>query len=193
MKATLLLVLVTGLSFASAAPAAAVHLVCPSLTPDPCELAIVEPGGSAAVDLYVHGGSNGADVTIAVANGFIAGFQEALTSDLVRSHPTDFSSQTVQQIRIAGVRENPSDPPNPLDPFHLGTLTVNVDPSSASASIAVDEGTSVGDGDAIVIIPSQNIFRLDLPEPAEWLLLTAGLLTLAALRRAVPRTPRASA
>jgi hypothetical protein len=44
-----------------------------------------------------------------------------------------------------------------------------------------------------VIIPSQNIFRLDLPEPAEWLLLTAGLLTLAALRRAVPRTPRASA
>jgi hypothetical protein len=192
MKAALPLVLVTAVSFASAVPAAAIQFVCPSLTPDPCELTIVDPGNSAPVDLYVHGGSNGADVTISVANGFIGGFQKALTSDLIRFHPTDFSSQTVQQIRIAGVRENPSDPPPPT-PFYLGWLTVNMDPSSTSVSVAVDEGTSVGDGDAIEIISSQTIMRFDLPEPAEWLLLTAGLLTLAALRRAAPRTPRASA
>jgi hypothetical protein len=51
MKATLLLALVTAVSFASTAPVAAVQVVCPSLTPDPCELTFVEPGGSAAVDL----------------------------------------------------------------------------------------------------------------------------------------------
>jgi len=185
MKAIPLLVLVTAGFFGSAAPVAAIQFVCPSSSPDPCELTIVEPSGSAQVYLYVHGGSNGADVTIAVASGSIAGFQAA--SDLVKFHPVDFGPPPIQQIRIAGVRGDPSDPPDPLAPFYLGMLTVNVDLSSTSASVAVAAGTSVGEGDELQVISAENIATIMAPEPAEWLLLGAGVLTLAALRRAAPR------
>jgi hypothetical protein len=185
MKVTRLFVLMAVGLLASVAPAAAVQFVCPSLMVDPCELTIVEPGGSAGVGIYVHGGSNGADVTIVVASGSIAGFQAA--SDLVKFHPVDFGPPPIQQIRIAGVRDVPSDPPDPLIPFYLGTLTVDVDTSSASASVAVAAGTSVGEGDELQVISAENIATIMAPEPAEWLLLGAGVLTLAALRRAAPR------
>lgn len=194
MKLTYVLGVVVSGFLISAGPSAAVQLVCPSTIAEPCEMTLADAVGAIDVDLFVHGGSNGVDVTITVANGFFSNFQQASAGDFVRFHPTDFSSETVREIRIAGVRENPVDPPDPFAPFHVGVLSVNTDASSTSASVAVAAGgKSVGAGDELEDISAQPILTILVPEPAEWLLLSAGALTLAALRRIAPRGPRPAA
>jgi hypothetical protein len=159
---------------ASAPPSAAILFVCPTDSPGPCapqQVPVSSPGE--LIELWVQG-SNGVDLTIEVSGGVITGFDPNL-SEVVRFHPDpNPPNPPTTQIHIAGVRDDPTDPP---PTFQLGTLIV--DALNWSFKAEVKEGSEgVAAGDAIEVISPAVI-----PEPAQWLMLTAGSTVLAALGR----------
>ena len=72
----------------------------------------------------------------------------------------------------------PGTPPD-TDPFHLGTLTV--DASNFIVNVRVTSGEAVNANGEIVDVSIDTI--AEAPEPAQWLMLTAGSAALAALGR----------
>jgi hypothetical protein len=126
-----------------------------------------------AIELYVWG-SNGAMVAIDVSGGTIELFEPWDPEVVVVQYHIN---QASTQIRIAGVRATPNDPP--VGAFRLGTLTV--DASSGNINVAVAVGSEgVAAGDVIELINPDTIAT---PEPTGWLMLTAGSALLAALSR----------
>ncbi len=87
---------------------------------------------------------------------------------------------------IAGVRASPTDPPTAMFP-PLGALTVDASsPSFTIVAVAAGSEGTVGGDEIEAISPTV------IPEPAQWLMLTAGSALLTALgrrrsRRAKPR------
>jgi hypothetical protein len=141
-------------------------------SPGPCPAQALNPSPGEVIQLYVHG-SNGVNVTIGVNNGWIEGFFPN-TSEIVEFHPISFNPST-QQINIAGVRAIPNDPPT--GSIRLGSLVVNAsDPNFSARVLAGGKGVAAGDA-------TEDIDPGELPEPAQWLMLTAGSAMLTALAR----------
>ena len=153
--------------------AAAILSVCSTDSPGPCAVQqLVLRSAGVGIQLYVQG-STGVDVTIEVTGGNIEGFApnymevvEYHTTILVPDPPTT-------QIHIVGVQDSPT---NPLTTFQLGTLTV--DATLPSINVKVVEGRGVDALDNMILIDPVVIA---LPEPAQWLMLTAGSAALTAL------------
>lgn len=160
---------------AFAPPSAAILSVCPTAPPDPCTAQLLlSRSAGVGIQLYVPG-STGVDVTIKVTGGIIEGFApnsievvEYQTTILVPDPPST-------QIHIVGVQDSPTDP---LTTFQLGTLTV--DATLVSIIVEVVEGQGVDALDNVILIDSVVIA---LPEPTQWLMLTAGAPALTALGR----------
>jgi len=164
---------------AFAPPSTALLHVCTTETlPGPCAAEEFQPSSNKAIQLYVAG-ANGVNVTIDVsANDWIKGFNPD-PSAIVEYHPNSFDF-TTKRIRIAGVREDPIDPPPvafPSDAFRLGSLIVDASSGDFSARV-VAGGKGVTAGDVV-----EDINTAVIPEPAQWLMLTAGSAALAALGR----------
>jgi hypothetical protein len=156
---------------AFAPPSAAILYVCPTNSPGPCAAQILPSLPDQAIELYVWG-SNGVNVTIDVSSGTIESFEHK-DSEVVEYH---LNPETTQ-IRIAGVRATPTDPPTTT--FKLGTLTVDASSGNINVAVAVG-GEGVAAGDVIELINPDTIAT---PEPTGWLMLTAGSALLAALSR----------
>jgi hypothetical protein len=156
----------------SAPPSEAILYLCPTdALPPPggCAYPELSPISGEVIELYVHG-SNGVDVTIDVSGGSIQGFA-ADSVEIVEYH----LSTDNKRIQIAGVRETPTDPPT--DAFRLGSLIVNASSGSFQAWVlAGSKGVTAGDA-------IEDINPVVIPEPAQWLMLTAGSTVLAALGR----------
>jgi hypothetical protein len=165
---------------AFAPPSTALLHVCTTETlPGPCAAEEFSPSSNLVIQLYIAR-SNGVNVTIDVsASDWIKGFNPD-PSAIVEYHPNSFDS-TTKRIHIAGVRENPTDPPPelfPSDAFRLGSLIV--DASSGFSAWVVAEAGSKG---VVAEDAVEDINPGVIPEPAQWLMLTAGSTVLAALSR----------
>jgi len=164
---------------AFAPPSTALLHVCTTETlPGSCAAEEFSPSSNLVIQLYIAR-SNGVNVTIDVsANDWIKGFNPD-PSAIVEYHPNSFDS-TTKRIQIAGVRENPTDPPPdtfPSDAFRLGSLIIDASSGGFSAWV-VAGGKGVTEDDAV-----EDINPAVIPEPAQWLMLTAGSTVLAALSR----------
>ena len=165
---------------ASAPPSEAILYLCPTNAAPPpggCAEQDLNPVSGEVIELYVYE-SNGVTVTIDVSGGWIEGFiPDSLSSPIpiVEYHPNSFDPTTTR-IQIAGVRAEPSDPP--VGAFRLGSLIVNASGGSFSAWVVPGTSKGVTAGDAV-----EDINPVVIPEPAQWLMLTAGSAALAALGR----------
>jgi len=158
---------------AFAPPSTALLHVCTTETlPGSCAAEEFSPSSNLVIQLYIAR-SNGVNVTIDVSGGWIEGFNPE-PSEIVEFHPISFNSTTTR-IQIAGVRTIPTEPP--VGAFRLGSLIVNAVGGGFQAWVVVGSN-GAAEGDAI-----EDINPVVIPEPAQWLMLTAGATVLAALGR----------
>jgi hypothetical protein len=157
---------------AFAPPSTALLYVCPTASPGPCAAQVMVPSPSEVIQLYVYG-SNGANVTIDVSGGWITGF----SADSIEIVEYQISPDNMR-IQIAGVRATPTIPTvTPTGALRLGSLIVNASSGNFSAWV-VPGSKGVAAGDTI-----EDIDPDEIPEPAQWLMLTAGSAVVAALGR----------
>lgn len=166
----------------TASPSTALLHLCPTDSPGPCAAQVLDVLSGEVIELYVQG-SNGVNVTIDVSGGWIEGFNPDSLA-IVEFHPTSFDPTTMQ-IKIAGVRAIPGDPTGTT--LRLGSLTVNASSGSFQAWV-VAGSKGVGWNSTIAEDVIEDINPVPIPEPAQWLMLTAGSTVLAALglRRSRP-------
>jgi hypothetical protein len=133
----------------------------------------------------------GVDVTIKVIKGSILSFSAA--SSQIASH---ISSSSIEipipnQIRIVAVLaiNPPEDVPPTADPFYLGDLEIDAT-AGTSLFVVVTSGEAVDAHGDIVAVPLRTIAVGTVPEPALWLMLTAGSALLSALGRRRLRMPK---